>query len=56
MSLKTELMEIRGVGEATAESILEVLEESDEYGTDVEQAIDYIETGHPNYALKFLKQ
>jgi len=58
MSLKSDLQEIHGIGESKAEEILTLVEESEEYGqtANVGEAIDYIEAGHPEYALKFLKE
>jgi len=56
--LKTELMQIRGIGEAKSEQILAVVAEyGDTTNTEnVQEAIDYIEAGHPQYALKYLKE
>lgn len=49
MSLKDELTEIRGVGDATAETILEVVDENTEETTDVD-----VETLEEAY--RYLKQ
>lgn len=58
MSLKDELMEIRGIGDAKADAILEVLAESDEYGqsVDVQEIIDCIEAEQYGTALKYLRE
>jgi len=57
--LKAELMEIKGVGEATAETILEVLEatESNEaVRENLQEALDYLEIGRPDHAKEYVEQ
>lgn len=56
--LREELQTINGVGEATADAILDVL---DEYGSDdltglIEQAYDYHEAGQHEYARKYVRR
>lgn len=58
--LKAELTEIDGIGDVTAEKILEAVAEHD--GTDstvienVRDAYDYYESGQESYAGKFLRR
>mgnify|MGYP000087706131 CR=1 FL=1 len=55
--LKSELQEIRGVGESTADEILHVLEETqhnEKVGDLLAEAKDYYEAGRPSYARKYV--
>ncbi len=60
--LKDALTDIKGVGPATADSILEVLEEHGGSEADtqtkslIKNALDYIEEGNPDYARKYLER
>ena len=58
--LRDELVAIRGVGEATADAILEVLEShnshSDELAELVEQSWDYYRVEQYEYAGRFLEE
>ena len=57
--LKAELMEIKGVGEATADTILEVLEatESNEaVRENLHEAFDYLKIGRPDHAKEYVEQ
>jgi len=56
MALKDDLMQIRGIGEAKADAVLEVLEESEGSSENIQEAIDHIKAGKPDYALKYLKR
>ena len=56
--LKTELMEIRGIGDAKAETIMQVVKE---YGpkkdvSNIEKAIEHINAGKYDYAIKYLEK
>lgn len=55
--VKAELMEIDGVGEVTAEKILEVVEDSggDEYEAACRDALDKLEEGHASHAEGHLR-
>lgn len=59
MSFKEELQEISGVGEATADKILDVV---DEHSTNsdsqeaIQNAVDELDEGRPGYARKFLER
>lgn len=60
MSRKSELMEIRGIGEAKAESVLAVLEESTAETTDidkepVEEAYAYLKQNRTREARRRLE-
>lgn len=57
-NLKDQLQEIDGVGEKTAEKILDVVDEtnSDELTENIEDAYDYYQAGQYSYAGKFLKR
>lgn len=59
-NLKDELMDIKGVGSATADSIIEVLEEHDSMDTQTESliknALDYLDEDLPGHARKFLER
>ncbi len=55
--LKQELMDIKGVGEATAESILAVLNEHDNSDAPMlEKAITEAQAGNTHRAMTFLKR
>ena len=57
--LRDELMEIKGVGEATAEEILVVLEETqgnEKVASLLAQALDYYADNRPGYAKKYVEQ
>jgi len=57
--LKGELMEIKGVGEATAEEVMNVLEETQSNETVASllaDALSYYEEGSPGYARKYVEQ
>jgi len=57
--LKDDLMDIQGVGEATADSILEVLDEHDTGGDEskaLERAIEYAQRGDSRNATVWLKR
>jgi ribosomal protein S13 len=58
MSLKDELTEIRGIGEATAEEVLAVVQEHGESDVELllQEAIDYYNSGKPWYARKFVEE
>ena len=57
MTLKEDLQEIQGVGEATAESIIAVLEENDALGesVNVEKALYFLERGNTAAAKSVLE-
>jgi len=53
--LKDDLLAIDGVGEATADKILAVVEEHQ--GTEnLQEAIAYLDAGRPDYAQKYIKK
>ena len=57
--VKAELQAIRGVGEATAEEILAVLEETqgnEKVASLLAQALDYYADDRPGYAKKYVEQ
>jgi hypothetical protein len=56
--LRDDLTDIRGVGDATADTILEVVENHDTGSStqEIETAIEYLEDGHAGYALKYLRR
>ena len=59
MSLKDELTDIDGVGDVTAERIIEVLDErdtDDAVAENVREAHEYYEAGEKSYAGKFLRR
>jgi len=51
--LKDDLLAIDGVGEATAEKILAVVEHHRETGN-LEEAIAYLDAGNTEYAKKYI--
>ena len=54
--LRTALLAIDGVGEATADKIEAAIAE---HGTDVgdlREALDYLEAGEPGYASKYVRR
>jgi len=53
--LKGDLLAIDGVGEATAEKILAVVEEYQETEK-LQEAIAYLEAGNTDYAKKYIKK
>jgi hypothetical protein len=53
--LKDDLLAIDGVGEATADKMLAVVEEHQETGN-LEEAIAYLEAGRPDYAQKYIRK
>jgi len=61
MSLKDALQEIRGIGESKADEIMTVFEDyqqeqGEDYPPEVVEALDYLESGNPEYAKKFLRR
>lgn len=57
--LRSELQEIQGVGEATADAILDVLDAHDpdaEVPDEALAALDYLEADRPGYAEKYLRR
>lgn len=59
MTLEDELQEINGVGEATAEKIVEIVEEhsvDSEVSENVKSAYEYYEAGQMAYAGKFIER
>lgn len=59
MSLREDLMEIRGIGDAKADAILDVLAESDTDGVDVanfREGMSYFRNGDYGYAMKFFRR
>lgn len=59
MSLEEELQEIRGIGEAKASEIVDIVEdhEDDSEAQElVQEAIGYLDAGHPGYAKKYLRR
>lgn len=61
MTLEDELMEIRGIGEAKADEVLDVLEAHEksvesEVAENIKSAWDYYDAGYESYAGKFLKR
>lgn len=57
--LSDDLQDIDGVGEVTAENIIEVLEDADTndaVAENVEAAYEYYEAGQESYAGKFIKR
>ncbi len=57
--VKRELMEIKGVGEATAEEVMNVLEETQGNETVAAlllKALEYYQEGNPSYAKKYVEQ
>jgi len=57
--LKGELMEIKGVGEATAEEVMNVLEETQSNETVASllaDALSYYEDGRPGYAKTYVQE
>lgn len=57
--LYDELTDIDGVGDATAEKILEVVDDysnTDNVEQNVRQAWDYYDSGKPGYAGKYLQR
>lgn len=55
--LKDDLTSISGVGEATAEKIMAVVDTPEgDVEENVSEAIAYLEAGRPGYALKYLKR
>jgi DNA uptake protein ComE-like DNA-binding protein len=57
MTLKEDLQEIQGVGEATASSIIDVLEENDALGesVNVEKALYFLRKGNVEAAKSVLE-
>jgi soluble cytochrome b562 len=57
MTLKADLQEIQGVGEATAESIIEVLEGNDALGesVNVDKALYFLNQGNVKAAKSVLE-
>lgn len=55
--LKEELKTVSGVGEATADAIMDVLSDHDTGDTpdEVHQALDYLDADRPGYAAKYLQ-
>jgi ribosomal protein S13 len=57
--VKSELQEIKGVGEATAEEVMNVLEETqhnDKVAGLLSDALSYYEDGRPDYARKYVQE
>jgi endonuclease III-like uncharacterized protein len=58
MSLKDELTQIRGIGDATADEVLAVVDDYGESDAEslLQEAIDYYNEGKPWYARKFVEE
>lgn len=59
MTIKDDLMEIRGIGEAKADAIIAVLEETqsnEKVASLLSDALSYYEDDRPGYAKKYVEQ
>lgn len=54
--MRDELLDIQGVGEATAEKIEAVYAAHGGDREDLREALDYLEAGRPGYAEKFIRR
>ena len=54
MSVRDDLMEIRGIGEAKADEILEIVGDNSKVKDHLESAIDYYEAGQDGYAKGYV--
>ena len=54
MTLKAELMEIRGIGEAKADEILEIVGDNSKVKDHLESAIEYYGAGQDGYAKGYV--
>lgn len=57
MSLRDELTEISGVGDATADKIISVVESqsNEDVAETLAEAIEYYESGSPEYAMGYVR-
>lgn len=58
MSLKDELTDIRGIGDATADEVLAVVDNHGDSDVEslLEEALGYFDSGKPWYARKFVEE
>lgn len=60
MSLKSELQEIRGIGDAKADAIIDVLDDHKDNTTEIretlEEALEYYNQGDENICAEYVEQ